>query len=62
MRANYENIEIRESAEGLEVVFDNGVQGWVIPVTETDLGKLEYVVVHHRQDQATALLRKQGRS
>jgi hypothetical protein len=60
-RQPWENIEIRETPEGPEIVFDNGTSGWVIPVTEADLGKLEYVVVHHRQAQATALRERQGR-
>ena len=40
-RQPWQDIRIRETPEGPEIVFDGGVSGWVIPATEADLATLE---------------------
>jgi hypothetical protein len=60
-RQPWDDIRIRETPEGPEVVFDGGVQGWVIPATEADLARLERRITERRQGQATELLERQGR-
>jgi hypothetical protein len=60
-RQPWADIRIRETPNGPELVFDTGTpQGWVIPCTEADMGKLEYLVVHRRQAQATAMLARRA--
>lgn len=56
-RMPYQDIAIRETKNGPELVFDSGVQGFVIPLTEADMGKLEYVVVRRRRRQAWGMVR-----
>ena len=62
-RQPWDDITIRETPDGPELVFDSGGRhAWVIPCTEADMGKLEYLVIHRRQAQATALLKRRGRT
>jgi len=56
-RQPWADITIRETKNGPELVFDGGVQGFVIPMTEADMGKLEYVVVKRRRRQAWRMVR-----
>lgn len=60
-RQPWQDISIRETPEGPEIVFDGGVSGWVIPATEADLATLERRITERRQAQATELLEGQGR-
>ncbi|HTX28842.1 MAG TPA: hypothetical protein VME19_17700 [Streptosporangiaceae bacterium] len=53
-RPDWGDITIRDGADGPEIVFDNGVQGWVLPVTDNDLARLERRIVERRQAQAEA--------
>jgi hypothetical protein len=41
---DYGDLHIRETDSGPEIVFDGGVQGWVIPATEADLARLRRVL------------------
>jgi hypothetical protein len=61
-RQPWDDITIRETPEGPEVVFGGGVQGWAFPATEVDLAALERRIVERRQAQAAGLLERQGRS
>lgn len=36
-RKGWQDITIRETEDGPEILFDGGVQGWPIPCTENDL-------------------------
>lgn len=56
-RMPYQDISIRETDKGPELVFDAGVQGFVIPMTEADMGKLEYVVVRRRRRTAWRMVK-----
>ena len=57
VRQPWPDISIRETDRGPELVFDAGVQGFVIPLTEADMGKLEYVVVRRRRRQAWRMVK-----
>lgn len=46
---DYGDIHIRETGSGPEIVFDGGVQGWVIPATEADLDTLRRVLNDRRR-------------
>ena len=56
-RHPWQDITIRETKNGPELVFDGGVSGFVIPMTEADMGKLEYVVVRRRRRTAWRMVR-----
>lgn len=56
-RRPYQDITIRETKYGPELVFDGGVSGIVVPMTEADMGKLEYVVVRRRRRIAWGMVR-----
>ncbi len=60
-RRDHDDIRIRESENGPEVVFVSGQSGWVISCTEADLAALERRIIERRQAQATELLERQGR-
>jgi hypothetical protein len=47
-RIDWDDITIRETAEGPELVFDGGVHGWVLPVTDNDLARLS-TAIHDRE-------------
>jgi len=59
-RQPWNDITIRETPEGPEILFDAGMSGWPIPCTEADLATLERRLIERRQAQATELLRKRG--
>lgn len=48
-RVPYQDITIRETRNGPELVFDGGVSGIVIPMTEADTGKLAAVLRRRRR-------------
>lgn len=48
-RVPYQDITIRETRNGPELVFDGGVSGIVIPMTEADMGKLASVLKRRRR-------------
>lgn len=56
-RIPWADISIRETKNGPELVFDGGVGGFVIPMTEDDMGRLEYHVVRRRRRQAWRMVR-----
>lgn len=60
-RQPWQDIRIRETPEGPEIVFDGGTNGWPIPCTEADLAALERRLTERRQAQAADLLERQGR-
>jgi len=53
-RQPWQDITIRETPEGPEIVFDAGVSGWPVPVTEEDLATLGRRITERRQAQAAA--------
>jgi hypothetical protein len=60
-RQPWDDIRIRETPEGPEIMFDGGTSGWVMPCTEADLARLERRIAERRQAQAAGLLERQGR-
>jgi hypothetical protein len=59
-RQPWDDISIRETPKGLEILFDGGVSGWPVLVTEADLAALERRIAERRQAQAAGLLERQG--
>ena len=60
-RQPWQDITIRETPDGPEIVFDGGTSGWPVPVTEADPAALERRIAERRQAQAAGLLDRQGR-
>jgi hypothetical protein len=58
MRTDAQDVYIRETQYGPEIVFDWGAQGTAVPVTEADLAAPERRIIERRQAQA---LERQGR-
>lgn len=48
VRRDHADIDIRETVNGPDVMFDSGTQGWVMSCTEHDLVVLERALVRRR--------------
>jgi len=51
-RQPWNDIRIRETPEGPEIVFDAEMSGWLVPCTEADLATLERRIIERREAQA----------